>query len=47
MGTDFEPKEVIVNLPNAASALPDEWKEPYQQAILEPAYVHLTDIGVH
>jgi hypothetical protein len=34
-GTDFEAKEVIVNLSNAAPKLPDEWKELYQQAILE------------
>jgi hypothetical protein len=42
-GTDFEAKEVIVNLSNAAPELPDEWKELYQQAILEPEYVRLSE----
>ena len=42
-GRDFEAKEVIVNLSNAAPELPDEWKELYQQAILEPEYVRLSE----
>jgi hypothetical protein len=32
-----------VNLSNAAPELPDEWKELYQQAILEPEYVRLSE----
>jgi hypothetical protein len=32
-----------VNLSNAAPELPDEWKELYQQAILEPEYVCLSE----
>ena len=32
-----------MNLSNAVSELPDEWKELYQQAILEPAYVRLAE----
>lgn len=36
-------KEVIVNLSNPAPELPDEWKELYQQAILEPEYVRLSE----
>jgi hypothetical protein len=32
-----------VNLSNAAPELPDEWQELYQQAILEPAYVRLSE----
>jgi len=32
-----------VNLSNAAPELPDEWKELYQQAILEPQYVRLSE----
>jgi hypothetical protein len=32
-----------VNLSNAAPELPDEWKELYQQAILEPDYVRLSE----
>lgn len=42
-GRDFEAKEVIVNLSNAAPELPDEWIELYQQAILEPEYVRLSE----
>jgi hypothetical protein len=42
-GRDFEAKEVIVNLSNAAPELPDEWKELYQQAILEPEDVRLSE----
>ena len=41
--TDFGAKEVIVNLSNPAPELPDEWKELYQQAILEPEYVRLSE----
>jgi hypothetical protein len=32
-----------VNLSNAVSELPDEWKDLYQQAILEPEYVRLAE----
>ena len=32
-----------MNLSNAAPELPDEWKELYQQAILEPQYVRLSE----
>jgi hypothetical protein len=32
-----------VNLSNAAPELPDEWKELYQQAILEPEYGRLAE----
>ena len=32
-----------MNLSNAAPELPDEWKELYQQAILEPEYVRLSE----
>jgi hypothetical protein len=38
----LETKEVIVSLSNAAPERSDEWKELYQQAILEPEYVRLS-----
>jgi hypothetical protein len=42
-GDGLRGKEVIVNLSNPAPELPDEWKELYQQAILEPEYVRLSE----